>query len=380
MASTLPPRPPALRATLAVLLLGVLAAAAPAGDARVRPGEWNPGKVPEGWVAIETEHYQVQSQCGEAKGRRLGDHVEACLEMYAEMLPFRKRMPRFVVKLFADRAEYLDYGAPRGSVAYYSKGRKEIVGYDTGVVAGVRDIPDVSTTALDVVLDDEERARLEELLAEVTDAYTMDAAGVLAHEGWHQYFHYYTVSWVQMPSWIDEGVGDYFYTARYDEQQGGFVLGDLNEGRLRSIRYAFDDGTSVPFGELLGFAQRDYYENPGVFYAQGWSMVHFLMHHEDPELAGLIPEYVEYFKDKKSIEKTNRRIFRDLDLEQLDREWIGWVLRRPFRDPMATLAREFGTRLRPEQLVAHDALATSRIRSAYAERLGRLGIEGADGD
>lgn len=363
------------------VLLAVLGIATPAvalGDERVRPGEWSPKKIPAGWVVIDTEHYQVQSQCGEDDGRRLGDHIEACLAMYEEMLPFRKTMPRFVVKLFANRAEYLGYGAPEGSAAYYDKSAKEIVGYDTGVISGVRDIPDVALVGFDATtLDADERVRLETLLTEVTDAYTMDAAGILAHEGWHQYFHYYTVSWVQMPSWIDEGVGDYFYTATRGDD-GAFVLGALNQARLRAIRYAFDDGTSVTFSELLGFAQKDYYSNPGVFYAQGWSMVHFLMHHEDPGMRELIPKYIKYFKDKKSIEKTNDKIFDEMDLDEIDRAWIGWVLRLPIDDPLATLATELGTRVRPQHLEGHDELTTSRLRAAYAERLERLGIDRAD--
>ena len=363
------------------LLLAVLGLALPAvarGDPRVRPGEWSPKKIPAGWVVIDTEHYQIQSQCGEDEGRRLGEHIEACLAMYEEMLPFRKTMPRFVVKLFADRAAYLGYDAPEGSAAYYSKSAKEIVGYDTGIISGVRDIPDVALVGFDATtLDAGERTRLDALLTDVTEAYTMDAAGILAHEGWHQYFHYYTVSWVQMPSWIDEGVGDYFYTATRGAD-GAFVLGALNERRLRAIRYAFDDGTSVTFAELLGFAQQDYYSNPGVFYAQGWSMVHFLMHNEDPELRDLVPKYIKYFKDKKSIEKTGEKIFAEIDLEELDRAWIGWVLKLTLDDPLATLATAFGARVRPEHLEGHDELATSSLRTSYAERLERLGIERAD--
>jgi hypothetical protein len=344
---------PVLAAPL--LAAPVLAAPAAAGDELVRPGKWNPKKPPKGWVVFESKHYQVQSQCGKAKAQALAAHLESMLEIYADFLPTRRKLDMFVLKLFKNRAAFVEYGKNENAVAYYSKYDGELVGYDTGIILGKRDIP--AQLFLDVGIADRftltERQGLDPHFEAITDAYVMDTARVLSHEGWHQYFHFYTVSIVDMPSWLDEGVGDYFFMATRDDQPTGsdYRLGDLNQGRLRVLQRAMEDGTTVTFERLMDFVQQDYYSNASVYYAQGWSMVHYLMQNPDPKYRELIPELIRDFKDTKNFRKSTDKVFKGLDLKQLDRDWIGWVLSQTSVDPMRHLVREYGTKLKSKELV-----------------------------
>lgn len=351
--------------TRALLALVLVLAAPPLRAGDVKPGAWN-RNVPTGWVVVETDHYQVQSQIGEEAGRLLGEHLEAMLEVYRDMLPFRKRMPTFVLKVFRDREGFLEY-YPRGqgAAAYYDKRNKELVGYHTGKLLGelTAERPLAVGQRVLAGLDETRRSQLEALLDRAHDAYLYDLADVLSHEGWHQYFHYYTVSWVTMPSWLDEGLGDYFFMARRADQGQGVVLGELNHYRLRVLRQAFLDGTTVTFGRMLDFEQQDYYSNPSVFYAQGWSMVHFLMQHEEQRYRELIPKLIKHFKGSKNFRKSTERIFKGLNLDELDSAWIGWALRLDPDDPLHDLAEEFGAVLPPEELVA-----PARWRDAYTRR------------
>ncbi|MGQ0553188.1 MAG: DUF1570 domain-containing protein [Planctomycetota bacterium] len=334
----------------------------PADEPQVKPGPWNKRDIPAGWLVGETEHYHVQCQAGPEKLKMLSDHLESMWAVYAEFLPSRRTPPTFVLKIFRDREAYLGYGAPKTSAAYYDQITKELVGYDTGVILGVRDIGPIVEVAQDVLLQlpQRESQRLVQLLDQVTDAYTMDTARILSHEGWHQYFHMYTVSWVDMPSWLDEGVGDYFFMATLDEQQTtakhGYRLGDLNDIRLRTLQRALVDGSTVDFQTLLGFAQKDYYRNASVYYAQGWSMVQFLMHHESNRYRELIPKLIKDFKDTKNFKKSTDKVFKGLDMDSLDREWVGWVLKTKAPDPLRDLAAEFGDRLRTEHLRAPESV------------------------
>lgn len=337
------------------LLLAV--AAARAGD-EVRPGPWNKRDVPAGWSVVETEHYQVQSEIGEETGRLLGEHLESMLELYDAFLPTRRKLETFVLKVFRDKAgfcEYSDFPADTGTVAYYDKAGKELVGYDCGFVFGRRTSPVRLRVRADAAapLPAATQERLAALFEAATDAYTFDLVRVLSHEGWHQYFHFYTVSWVDMPSWLDEGLGDWFFMATRDEQTGaehGYRLGDMNWHRLRSVRRALEDGQTVSFERLMDFKQPDYYANPGVFYAQGWSMVHFLLQSPDARRRELIPRLLRDFKDTKNFVKSTDKVFKGLDLAALDAEWIGWLLSQPLPDPLLDAAREFGTQLLPEDL------------------------------
>jgi hypothetical protein len=340
---------------LTLLALTALAAPARAGDPKVKPGKWNKRDIPEGWVVVDGEHYHVQCEAGQEKAEALLTHLENMWEVYSEFLPFRKKPGTFVLKIFEDLDGYHGYGGRPGSAAYYNRSERELVGYDTGVILGKRDIPARARLlpGVEERFGADELARLDELFEALTDTYTMDTAGILSHEGWHQYFHNYTVSWVAMPSWLDEGVGDYFFMARRDEQtdaEAGYRLGDLNHYRLRVVQRAMVDGTTVSFETLQSFAQKDYYSNASVYYAQGWSMVQFLMHHEDPDYRVLIPKLIKDFKGTKNFKKSTDKVFRKVDMAALDREWIAWVLTRSTKDPLRTLALEFGERLEAEEL------------------------------
>jgi hypothetical protein len=351
-------------ALCAALVLAAFAVLAPAlaahtGDPKVKPGKWNKRDIPDGWVVVEGEHYHVQCAAGQEKAEILLAHLEQMWGVYLEFLPFRKKPPTFVLKIFPDLDGYHAYGGRPGSAAYYNRSERELVGYDTGVILGKRDIEPRARLVPTAAgrFDEAERARLDALFEQVTDEYTMDTAGILSHEGWHQYFHNYTVSWVSMPSWLDEGVGDYFFMASRDEQTGdvgGYRLGDLNHYRLRVIKRAMVDGTAVSFEKLQSFGQQDYYSNASVYYAQGWSMVQFLMHHEDPDYRELIPRLIKDFKDTKNFQKSTDKVFKKVDLDELDQAWIAWVLTQPSTDPLRTLAREFGARLPPEELDMPD--------------------------
>ncbi len=347
------------RALTAILLL---AATAPAGDERVREGPWHKRDVPKGWSTVDTEHYQVQSEIGADVAQRLGDHLESMLLLYGDFMPTRRKLETFVLKVFKDKKGYCEYSnlpPDTGAVAYYRKDTKELVGYDCGFIFGQRTTPTLlrlkPTTGNELSGADIER--IGKLLEGATDAYTMDLSRVLSHEGWHQYFHFFTVSWVTMPSWLDEGLGDYWFMATPDATaKHGFRVGDMNWHRLRRLRRALEDGSTATFEALMDFEQQDYYSNPGVYYAQGWSMVHFLMQHPDPEHRELIPKLIKDFKDTKNFRKSTDKVFKKHDLATVEREWIGWLLQQPIEDPLLLLAREFGTRVKLTDLDGEQRL------------------------
>lgn len=359
---------------IAVLLLALLVAAAPPDEPKVREGKWSKRKIPAGWVVVETDNFHIQSQCGEAKAEALGAHLEAMHEVYQELLPSRRTPPVYVLKIFKDRSAFKKYSGS-GGVAYYSKWTKELVGYDTGIVLGKRDIPAMIKLGAEFEgeLTDAELERVLELFEQITDTWTMDTARVLSHEGWHQYFHAYTVSWVEMPQWLDEGVGDYFFMAERDGQadtKHGYRIGDMNWHRVRAVRRALAEGSTVSFSELLEFEQSQYYSNSSVFYAQGWSMVHFLLQHEDKKIRELPVKLIKSFKDTKNVHKSNKKVFKKVDLEALEREWLGWLLIQPYEDPLLDLANEFGERISVEDLDCKEGL--KQVYTWYLEHPGEL--------
>ena len=357
-----------------VALLALLPPAAAAGDPKVVEGKWNKRDIPQGWLVTETDHYQVQCQAGKEKAQILAQHLESMWEVYSQFMPTRRKPETFVLKIFADRDGFVAYGENKKAIAYYSQSSKELVGYDTGMILGHRDCPAIVKVDEDVLakLNETERQRVAELVEAISDAYVPDTARALSHEGWHQYFHMYTVSWVDMPSWLDEGVGDYFYMADRDESSDsghGYRLGDLNANRIRALRRALVDGTTVDVRTLMSFTQEEYYKNPGVSYAQGWSLVQFLMHNADPKFHELVPRLIKDFKESKNFDKSTDKVFKGIDFKQLDRDWIGWVITQPYVDPARQLANEFGDRIKPEDLTGEP-----RVIDAYTWHVAHPGV------
>lgn len=322
-----------IRTTLSLCLTAALAQfAAPEAIAQsrrdeIRMGKWSKNEIPRGWVVHETRHYQVQSQAGKDKAKRLGRHMEQMVKLYKKTFPpgkdgFIKRP----IKLFKDHKSYLEYSAAgAGAAAYYIwSPNREMVCYDTGKWQDKPGESDGPTTG-------GKRSR-KDIYDRLLRRSKMDLLGVMSHEGWHQYFHWYVVSRsAGLPSWINEGMGDYFYCAvpPYSDKgkpKGKVELGRLNPTRLPIIRAAVKQDRHVPLRKIIHYTQREYYSNPGVCYAEGWAMCHFMLHHKKKKIRKIIPKFIKLVRDDSNIKNVTKKAFRGIDLDELEEEWKAWIL------------------------------------------------------
>jgi len=312
-------------------------------EKELRRGKWRPRDCPPGWTLHETPSYQAQSELPKETTKIVVDHLEGMMKSYETFRPFAKERDRYVVKIFANRAHYLAYGAPQGSAAYYSEVERELVCYDTGKIGGkqTREPKEVSEEIrkrleADKPPDDAPSWRKEAwpILQEIRSRLSHDLLGVLSHEGWHQYFHHYIVSKVDFPSWLDEGLGDFFYRAppgitKLDEFQKVPPL----DVRFPAVRLGLLSGKTAPWKEILRFRQDKYYADAQTFYAQGWSMTHFLLTHPDPKARGIIPKLLVTFKDKHRMDLSTEMAFRGIDVDELEGEWKIYIANLRFDDP-----------------------------------------------
>lgn len=150
-----------------------------------------------------------------------------------------------IVRVCADKREYIAYGGSPRSAGYWNSGTEELVFYDAS--------PSRS-------LDD-------------------NTIAVLYHEAFHQYI-FYSVGEVAPHSWFNEGHGDYYAGARY---KGGRFRIEPFDWRVPVVKNALragvregSNGGYVKLSDLIGFSQAEYYAYPGICYAQGWSLIYFL--------------------------------------------------------------------------------------------------------
>jgi len=158
----------------------------------------------------------------------------------------------------------------------------------------------------------------------------MDILGCAAHEGWHQYFSWLVVSMVTLPSWINEGMGDYFYTASprskgNRSRRNPAELGKQNNGRLMVLKAAIRQNRYIPVPELIHYTKSQFYANGSVCYAEGWALCQFLLHSGNKKYAKIIPNFVKYVRNDTNMAAVTERAFKRIDLEKLDKEFLAWV-------------------------------------------------------
>jgi hypothetical protein len=296
----------------------------------IKKGPWKQGyKIPKGWVVYKTRYYEVQSQAGREKAIRLGKHMEVMLKVYVKRFRPTKTLSskKYTIKLLKNRGAFRAYGAPPGAGAYYSGRDKEMVCYDTGKWF---DDPKKKgpETGRKVDLDDP-LAQLKSDMAKRMERWKMDILGAASHEGWHQYFAWYVGSQVELPSWINEGMGDYFYTARPQKVKGRQMpakLGRMNPTRLDTIQSVVKQGKHVPIKEILTYDQRQYYSNSGVCYAEGWALCQFLLHSGNKKYARIVPKFIRLVDTDTNMPAVTKKAFRGINLDKLEEEWKVWVL------------------------------------------------------
>jgi TonB family protein len=99
---------------------------------------------------------------------------------------------------------------------------------------------------------------------------------------YHELSHYFvTRGFSSRPTWLNEGLSEYFATADFHDAE--VSLGAIPQDRLQRLR----TGTPIPLKELFAVDLNSPYYNEsdkaGMFYAESWAFVHYLMHGEHAE-------------------------------------------------------------------------------------------------
>lgn len=256
-----------------------------------------------GWKFAETEHFFIKYNLDKADFiKDLKERIEAIRKEYVKYYGDKESTEIPVLRVTKDMKEYYQYGGPGGSGGYWNSGSKELV------------VPCA-----------------KELDIKFTWA-------VLNHEGFHQ-FIYYRCGQVDPHSWYNEGTGDYYAGMRY-QGTGKFELKTLSTwmaflDRLSTIKEAIKKGENVPFEKIFRFSQRDYYSNPDVCYAEGWSIIYFLREAKKlghtpwkPEWGSILPEYERVLFETKDPAKAIEVALKDLKgdkLLEMENSWKDFV-------------------------------------------------------
>jgi len=270
--------------------------------------DWNTMVSAKGSYLIE---YATRSEFA----KRIGEELETIVGLYREVIPTGKATPQVRVKVFDREEDFVQYAGFYGAAAYWSPAQEEIVCYRF----------------------EGDKVKLKESSEEFTIAEDKNPEDVtfkiLYHEAFHQYI-YYVMSrerMVYVPSWLNEGLGDYFFGGAWGKSPRKFAVG-VNDWRVKKIVTAVKDGRQVPLDKILRYEQRQYYTEPGLCYAEGWSIIYFLLTSDVAKKKGWqgIPRaMIEALKTSGNWEKATDKVFAGIDLKKMEEEWKEFVLALP---------------------------------------------------
>ncbi len=182
---------------------------------------------------------------------------------------------------------------------------------------------------------------------------------VALHEGTHLLTYLIEPqAWPQI--WINEGVADYFGSARVARDKKGKLSiepGQIQIDRVLTVQQALQDGEQVPLSRLFFVGEEEF---TGFEYSHAWSFVYFL--NNTKYEAGFRKFFKDFYGIAKSVEfrieedfpnqqgtakivppeEVQRLLLDKLgvkDLAKLEKEWLAFVAAIPIDAPRARFER-----------------------------------------
>lgn len=195
----------------------------------------------------------------------------------------------------------------------------------------------------------------------------------------HEYVHLLiknTLGHSGVPPWFNEGLAEYY--SSFDIQDDRMVL--LGRPVFEHLQ-VLQQSRLLPLKDLLA---ADYYslhrnkqDARGLFYAQAWAMVHYLMQADKGESISKLQEFIRLLLEKTAMEEAFRKAF-NTDIEGMERNLKAYIQQRAFTVSIATFKEKlvFDSQFQSAKLSEGEAQAylgdllyhTERIDEA-AERL-----------
>ena len=194
---------------------------------------------------------------------------------------------------------------------------------------------------------------------------------------YHEYVHLLvenTMGRTSAPPWFNEGLAEYYSTFEIDDDRKVF-LGRLIENHLYLLRQE----KLIPLRQLF---EVDYYslhrnnhDARGLFYAQSWALIHYLVLGNEGRRMPQVGQFVDMLRQQKPTEQAFREAFQT-DFAGMEKELKKYVEGHSFRAQVATFERklEFDSAMTSAPLTDAEAdaylgdllLHTNRLDDAAA--------------
>src|ERR1041385_5524051 len=251
------------------------------------------------WTKVTTKNFTLVGNASEKEIRQVGTQLEQFREVFTRLLSLAKfdsPIPTTVI-VFKNMAAYKPFN-PKGFYAYFQKG------------------PDVNYVTL-----------------------TADARKTAFAVIYHEYVHIMLNNTAaNVPVWFHEGLAEYYSTFLIEDDRKVHV-GELIEGHLQTLR----QGKLFPLAKLfaVNHDSADYNERDksGMFYAEAWALVHYLMLGNSGQRVDQLGKYLELIAAHTRIEEAFKLAFK-IEMVTLEKELKRYVESDTFRMQFATFHKK----------------------------------------
>ena len=256
-------------------------------------------KPKDTWTKVTSKNFTLVGNASEKEIRQVGTQLEQFREVFTKLLSLAKfdsPIPTTVI-VFKSMSSYKPFN-PKSYYAYFQKG------------------PDVNYVTL-----------------------TADARKTAFAVIYHEYVHIMLNNTAgNVPVWFHEGLAEYYSTFLIEDNRIVHV-GELIEGHLQTLR----QGKLFPLAKLFAVDHDspDYNERDknGMFYAEAWALVHYLMLGNSGQRVDQLGKYLELIAAHTKIEEAFKLAFK-IEMSTLEKELKRYIESDTFHMQFATFHKK----------------------------------------
>jgi tetratricopeptide (TPR) repeat protein len=250
------------------------------------------------WTEVQTPHFVVSSDAGEAAARGVATDFEQIRALFHATFPELRVDPPQPIRIVVTRDEATmrvitpdEWGGPEHvhpSGVFHSDGEKDYI------------------------------------------VLRLDAEGTTAfHTSYHEYTHSLMhLNFSRLPLWVREGVAEFFGNSLLSEEKA--TTGTVDRGHV----YVLGKNDWLPMETLFQVTESSPYYNEtnqaSVFYAESWATVHYLLLDPEARRADLFNKYLVAWDSGADAVAAGRTALGDLNtFESAVKKYVGQTNWRP---------------------------------------------------
>ena len=273
----------------------------------------------DNWLRVQTKNFTLVGNAGEKDMRQVATKLEQFRDVFTRLFTkanFSSPVPTTVL-VFKSKTSYKPFALPNAA-GYFQKGE------------------DVNYITLS------------------TETYADNPFSIIYHE----YVHLMVDNTSgNVPAWFNEGLAEYYSTFAIEEDRK-VHLGELIPYHLMTLR----EEKLLPLRKLFAvdhyspeYNERD---KRGIFYAQSWALVHYLMLTNNGQRRTQLATFIQLVGSNIAIEEAFKRAFQT-DIETMEKDLKKYIAGHTFQKQVATFERklEFDSGFTVSPLTESDAQA-----------------------